>query len=72
MTRALLVPDEDVADLGVVEGVVGRKDRSAGNAEGYIDAHSLKRRHERLCSCHDLTAVLRHCLSLPYVGWLDG
>lgn len=34
VTRALLVPDEDVTYvLGVVEGVVGRKDRSARDSE---------------------------------------
>jgi hypothetical protein len=45
---ALLVADQDVADLGVVERVVRRQDRSAGNAEGDLDAERLERPHERV------------------------
>ena len=46
---ALLVADEDVADLlGVEERVVGGQDRSAGDAEDGVDAGVLQRPHEAL------------------------
>ena len=51
VARALLVPDEDVPDvLGVVERVVRRQDRAAGNAEYDVSPHVLERADQRLSS----------------------
>ena len=48
---ALLVPDEDVPDLGGVhQRVVQRQDRAAGDAEDRVDAGRLQRANQALRS----------------------
>ena len=49
VTGALLVPDQDVPDLGRVEQrVVGGQDRAAGDAEDGVDAGVLERADQAL------------------------
>jgi len=57
---ALLVPDEDVADLGVEQRVVGGQDGAARDAEDDFYADGLERRDQGLCPGHDLFAVGEH------------
>ena len=45
---ALLVAHQDVPDLGVVEGVVRRQDRAAGDAEDVLRAGALERLDQAL------------------------
>ncbi len=47
----LLVPDQDVPDLGVHQRVVRRQDRPAGDPEDVGDARRLQRRDQALRSC---------------------
>jgi hypothetical protein len=61
---ALLVPDEDVAQLrGVEERVVGREDRAARDAEHRVDADVLQGADQRLGSRH---LFGRHDLRFPW------
>ena len=51
MTRALLVADEDVPQpLRVEQRVIGRQDRTAGDAEDDVDRKLFERADERLRS----------------------
>ena len=50
MPGALLVADQDVADLRVEQRVVGGQDRAARDAEDDLDAHGLERPDEALRS----------------------
>lgn len=55
VTRALLVPDQDVPHLGGIEQrIVDREDRTAGDTEDHVDAELLKRTDHRLCSADPL------------------
>ena len=55
VTAAGLVADEDVADAGVVERVVGREVRAAGEAEYDVDTFCLQAFHQ----CVDCTHSVR-------------
>ena len=52
MARALLVAAEDVPDAGVVERVVGREVRAAGDAEYGVDTFSLETFHDGVNRSH--------------------
>ena len=56
-----LVADEDVADAGVVEGVVGRQVRATGQAEYDVDALRLQALHHGIDCTHraDLLSLTR-------------
>jgi hypothetical protein len=45
MTRALFVANEDVADRGIEDRVVSRKDRATRDAEHDIDTSALEGHH---------------------------
>jgi hypothetical protein len=52
VARALLVAAEDVADAGVVQRVVGREVRAAGDAEYGVDTFSLETFHDGVDRSH--------------------
>ncbi len=63
--RPLLVANQDVAEtLSVVQRVIQRQDRAAGNAEDHVGSGLLQRKHERLRS-GDLSAHLIVFLDVP-------
>ena len=53
MSRALLVTALNVADAGVVQSVVGRQVRAAGNPEYVLDALRLEAFHDGVDGSHD-------------------
>ena len=52
MPAARLVADEDMADAGVEECVVGRKIRPAGEAEYDVDTFGLQAFHQSVNGAH--------------------
>jgi hypothetical protein len=53
MSRALLVTALDVANAGVIQSVVGRQVRAAGNSEYVLDALRLEAFHDGVDGSHD-------------------
>jgi len=50
MPGALLMTHQDVSDLRVVQRIVSRQDRAAGNAEDHLDTDPLQGLDQCLCS----------------------
>ena len=57
---ALLVPDQDVPDRGVHQGVVRREDGAAGDAEDVLGAGRLERPDQALRAGHRRARLLAH------------